>query len=70
MFLELIGLVALPVITVIGLVLFLGEDFLQLITFRMDFTRFFGDLVHVFVFLIVMVLLFAADIFMLLHGFI
>lgn len=68
MFLELIGLVAIPVVAVVGTALMMGADFFQLITLRMDFSRFFGDFVHVMLFLLLMALLFVADIVMLVMG--
>ncbi|MBN6742357.1 hypothetical protein JKG47_17915 [Acidithiobacillus sp. MC6.1] len=68
MFLELIGLVAIPVVAVVGTVMMMGSDFFQLITLRMDFSRFFGDLIHVFLFWVIMALLFVVDIVMLVMG--
>lgn len=47
MLLWLIAVLVIPVITGLVLFLSLAEDFWQLITFRLDISRIFGDLFHV-----------------------
>jgi len=55
--LWMLAALVIPVLT--GLILFfsLANDFWQLITFRLDFSRLFGDLFHIFFILLIALLL-------------
>lgn len=54
--LWLIAAVLIPIIAAFILFLSLADDFWQLITFKLDFSRLFGDLFHVFLIIVVALL--------------
>lgn len=62
--LWLIAAVLIPIIAGVILFLSLADDFWNLITFRLDFSRLFGDLFHIFV---IIILALAAEGFVLFH---
>lgn len=41
------GVILIPIIVVIMLAVSAADDFMQIIKLRIDFSRFFGDLIHV-----------------------
>ena len=47
---------AVPILAGLILFLSLADDFWQLITFRLDFSRLFGDLFHVFFIILIAIL--------------
>ena len=59
-----IAAVLIPIIVVMLLFFSMADDFWQLVTLKLDFSRFFGDLFHVFLIILIALL---AEAFVLFH---